>query len=408
MDGPGVLLVGSARRDFTWVDGAPNAMRETASALAALVVLVSLATVPASAQSEAYTGTHVSFGTSANAVTEYTVDGTAMLSAVEVQSADEAEGSGLVKAGASLSAVTSLDGAGISVAAETSTGATIEADGSASMDAHDNANGVLVVRAGGDSQYVQVTPSDGVEASAAGDDRVTVTAADGVDGSVIAIGDGDVTVNERGDVVARLGEDGQLVFRAYPDGKSDDDGQHERLIADGEAAGEVHVMSEGGETVTDTVDYGSETTVEARQSAQSQVEVTVDRAISDGTVVIMSVSDAAIDPANGVSVAIDGEAAAEAGSYSDLRGALGSDQSKYLVRQSTGAAGSADVLVAVSHFSERTITVSEAEAGPSTDDGTGDDGGTTDATSAPGQPGFGALLAVLSVVATALIAARSG
>ncbi len=383
-------------------------MKRIATALTALLVLASLASGAAVAQNEAYAGTHVSFGTSANAVTDYSVDGESMLSSVKVQSASSAESSGIVDVGASLSTVTSLEGAGLSLGAQTQTSATVDVEGSASMEAHDNGNGVLVVRSGGDEQYVQANLSSGAEASAAGDNRVTVTTADGVEGAFIVVGDGEVTVNDEGDVAANLGQDGTLVFRAYPEGKSDEDASQEQLIADGQAAGEVHVMAQDGETVTDTVAYTSETTIEARQTAEGEVEMTVDRAAHEGKVVITTVSESTMDAANGVSVAVDGEAAAEASSYSELEGAIGSDQSKYLVRQSSSAEGSAEVLVAVNHFSERTVTMSEADGSSSTDGEDSNDGSSDDGVSSPGQPGFGVLVAVLSLLAAALLVRHRG
>lgn len=385
-------------------------MERIATALTALLVLASLAPGAAVAQSEAYAGTHVSFETSANAVTDYAVDGESMLSSVKVQSASSAESSGIVSAGTSLSAVTSLEGTGLSLGAQSQTSATVDVEGSASMDAHDNSNGVLVVRSGGEEQYVQANLSSGAEAESKSDSRVTVTTADGVKGSFIVVGDGEVAVNEDGNVAANLGQEGTLVFRAYPDGKSDDDATEEQLIAQGQAAGEVHVMSRNGETVTDTVAYTGETTIEAQQSAEGEVEMTIDRAAHEGKVVITTVSESAMETANGVSVAVDGEAAAEASSYSELKGAIGSDQSKYLVRQSSSASASTEVLVAVNHFSERTVTMSDSDGSSSTDDGSNDgssgDGG--DGASSPGQPGFGVLVAIVSLLAAALIAHYRG
>ena len=389
--------------------------------IAIVVVVVLVAVAPASAGASgttaaaAYTGSHVSFETSGSAVTDYAVDGEAVLSSVKVQSASSAEGSGLVSAGADLSTVTSLEGAGLSLSAKTETSATVEAESSASMTAHDNGHGILVVESGGEEQYVKADLGSGAQAEADGDSRVTVTTGDGVKGTFIVVGDGQVTVNEEGDVAAKLGEDGKLVFRAYPDGKSDDDAAQERLIADGRAAAEVHVMRQDGETVTDTVTYGSETTVEAQQSAEGRVDVTVDRAKHEGQVVITTVSESMLDSSGDLSVEVDGRAAARASSYSELESAIGSDQSKYMVEQSSAAEGRAEVLVAVNHFSERTVTMSDSDGSSSSDggdgsaadtDGSSDDGG--DATSTPGQPGFGVLVAVLALLAAALLARYRG
>jgi len=406
-------------------------MKRAATVLTVLLVLVSLVPAASAASGQAYAGSHVSFDTTAHAVTNYAVNGDTMLSTVKVQSASDAGGSGVVGVGTSLSAVTSIDGAGLSLGAKTQTGATVTVDGSASMDAHDDGNGVLVVRAGGDSQYVQANLSDGSTASAESKRRVAVTTADGVDGSFIVVGNGTVAVNDAGNVVAKLGDDGQLVFKAYPNGKTKADGADEQLIADGQATAEVHVLQKNGGTVADTVTYGQQTSLDAAQRANGSVQVAVDRSTHQGTVVITSISKAAMDTSNGLQVTVDGHAAAKASSEADLRSAIGGDRSKYLVRSGSGAKGSATVLVAVNHFSKRTITMSPSggsgstaasgsgattaagsggssatTAAGSTGDSSGSNGAAAGATSTSGQPGFGAVVTLVGLLGAAVVALR--
>jgi len=62
---------------------------------------------------------------------------------------------------------------------------------------------------------------------------------------------------------------------------------------------------------------------------------------------------AGAESADDLAVTVDGEAAAEASSYSELAGGIGSDESRYMVTQSSDASATADVLVAVNHFGAR-------------------------------------------------------
>ena len=125
-----------------------------------------------------------------------------------------------------------------------------------------------------------------------------------------------------------------------------------------------------------------------------------------------------MENAESLEVYVDGEAAAQAESYSDVRAATeGADQSRYMVRQSSSAEAAVDVIVGVNHFSERTLSMQSAGDGESTatvDDSDGETSGedtdvgdgTDDDTSDGDGAGFGAL-AALAAVAAALIAART-
>lgn len=386
-------------------------MRTAIAVTCLLVVTASVAPAASAGQSsKAYAGTHVSFEASSNAMTNYAVANESMLAEVKVQSQESAESGGLLDTGASLSAVTHLEGSALSVESKTEASATVKADSGATLTAHDNGHGVLVVASGDQSQYVVANVSSGASATAEGDSRVVVTTENGQKGTFVVVGEGKVTVNDEGDVSAKLGQDGKLVFRAYPEGRSDDDKQQETLIAEGKAAAEVYVMQQGGETVTDTVSYASDTTVKAKQSAEGQVQVTVDRATHEGTVVITSVSEKAVGSLDNVSVTVDGEAAVEVSSYSELQSAIGGDTSKFMVAQQSSAKGSAQVLVGVNHFSKRTMTIDGGESsgdGSSGDgsdgsdgssgDGDGSDGSDGSGVGSGGQPGFGAAVAVVSL-----------
>ncbi|WP_137286383.1 PGF-CTERM sorting domain-containing protein [Halorussus salinisoli] len=425
-------------------------MKRLATALLVLVVTASIApsvvagsiapstTSPASATAgqasgQAYAGTHVSFDASERAVTDYAVHGETMLDSVKVQSESEVENGGLVGVGASLSGVTRIEGAGLGVGATTNTEARVDADSGATITAHDNGHGVLVVASGDQSEYVVANLSAGANASAESDAQVEVTTENGTEGTFVVVGEGNVTVNDEGDVTAQLGDDGRLAFRSYPEGKDDGDEKQEDLIASGESKAEAYVMVEDGETVVDTVSYDGNTTVEAAQTAEGGVSFTVNRTTHEGTVFVTSVSEKALNATEDLEVAVDGEAAVEARTYTQLKSAVGSEQSRYLVE--SAASGSADartdVLVAVNHFSERTVSMQSESASDetssettdsqqTTDDGeTTDDGQTTDesdgetnATSTGDDdtgnggsvPGFTPVTAVVAVVAATLLA----
>jgi hypothetical protein len=367
------------------------------------------------ASGQAYAGTHVAFDASQSAVTDYAVHGETMLDSVKVESQSSAEDSALVDVGASASAVTQIEGAGLNVDATTETEARVAAENGATMTAHDNGHGILVVASGDQSDYVVANLSSGANASAESDSQVEVTTENGTEGTFLVVGEGNATVNDDGDVTAQLGEDGRLVFRSYTEGKDDNDDEQERLIADGKAKAEAYVMSEGKETVVDTVSYGQDTTVETKETAEGTVTFTVNRTTHEGTVLLTSVSEAVVDTPENLTVEVSGEAAAEAATHSQLEAAIGSDQSRYMVESAGSASTSADVLVAVNHFSERTVSM---ESGPT--DGTGeettsDDETTSDETTSDdetaddennggGVPGFGVTAAVMALVGAALLA----
>ena len=443
-------------------------MRRLATALTVLVLVASIApstvagsiapataasttpNAPGQASGEAYAGTHVTFDAAERAVTDYAVHGETMLDAVKVESQSSVEGGALVDVGASLSAVTEIDGAGVSVGATTETEARVEADNGATLTAHDNDRGILVVESGDQSDYVEANLSAGANASAESDSQVEVTTENGTEGTFIVVGEGNATVNDDGDVTAHLGEDGRLVFRAYPDGKDDSDDEQEQLIADGDAKAEAYVMAaserdDGTETtsdgdengtdgerevVVDAVSYDDNTTVETVSAAEGEVTLAVNRTTHEGTILVTSVSETVLDASDDLTVSVDGQAATEAATHSQLKSAIGSEQSRYTVESAGEASASADVLVAVNHFSERTVSMESAsdDAGAeTTDDGeseTTDDGetttdvGTTDDTAADGEtdettdvedndggvPGFGVTAAVVALVGAALLA----
>ncbi|WP_255151825.1 hypothetical protein [Halorarius halobius] len=380
-------------------------------ALAATLLLVVSAVGPATAaavgatqDAEAYSGTYVSFQANGDAVADYSVNQKTVVDSVAVQSTSEAESSGGLTSDIDLTAVTNFEAAGLSVASNfegsASTTATVESESGATIKANDNDRGIMVVTASENSQYVRANVSSGSEAEAAGENRVVVTGDDGATGTFIVVGEGDVTVNEEGHVSAELQQGADLVYRQYNEERSDSEKQQEQLIAEGKATAEVYYQqaaesgSDGEQRTTNVVNYGQETTVEVTSKSQSHVNMTVERAQSQGKVVIVSASEAALNNAENAEVYVDGEAAAQASSYSEVKSATnGGDTSKYLVRSSSSAQASSDVVVGVNHFSERQMSVQSAD-----DSSAGDDGGDADTSpTGDGGPGFGVLAAIAAI-----------
>jgi PGF-CTERM protein len=373
----------------------------------------------------AYAGSHVEFETTSNAIVNYSVGGETVIESMAAQSQSQAVANGDVTAGISLGLVTQLSGSAVSVAStsEANASATVTAESGATMRAHDSSKGILVVNSSGsESQYVLVNVSSDAEAESESDGHVVVTNDNGAKASFIAVGDANVTVNDAGNVSADVGAEGKLIVRSYSesDARDDDAESQEKMIANGTAAAEVYVQESAdasGEFVAGVANYSQDTAVEVTQKSEGEVKMTAERTESEGRVVITSVSEAVIDSTEDLEVMVDGEAAAEASSYSELRSATeGGDSSKFLVRQSSSAEASADVLVALNEFSERDVTMTEGSSDGTdnngddtdTDDNNGD-GTDTDGTDEPSQglSGFGVGVALLALLAAAVIAIRN-
>jgi len=388
-------------------------MKFRATLLSALLVvsLVGAAAAPAAAtqSGEAYSGSHVEFQTQNSAVTGYAVNDAVIVENVSVQSSEEARSQAGIGVDAGLSTATEFSGAGLQLASQTSLSATVSVESGAAMQAHDNSRGIFQVRADDGAQMVHANLSSDSEAESESDERVVVTKEDGSQGTFIVVGDGEVVVNEEGNVTAEVEEGSQLVYRQYDDGeRSEDDEQKEQMIQNGTATAEVYVESaaesgqdsaedgsdEGEEAAASVVEYGQDTTVEVTSRSENTINMTAERSQSEGKVVLATVSDEAFSSAEDVEVLVDGEAAAQADSYSEVeQAAQGGDNSAYYVSQSSSAEASTDVAIGVNHFSERDVSMQS--------DGSGDDGGMTGGDGA----GFGVFAAVAALGA-ALLATR--
>jgi hypothetical protein len=374
-------------------------MRFKATALALLmtVSMVSMAAAPVAAtqqEGETYSGANIEFETTGNAVADYAVDGNVIVENVTVQSASEADSG--VDAG--LESTTAIDAAGLEIDSQARAGATIRSESGAEMETHDNQRGIVQIRADSESQVVNVNVSG--EAESESDERVVVTKDDGSQGTFIVVGDGEVVVNEDGEVNAEIEQGSELVYRQYDGERSDDDEETERMIQNGTATAEVYVQQsqDGGEqTVADAVEYGEDTSVEIKSASENQINMTVERSQSQGKVILTTVSDSAFENTEDLTVTVDGEAAAQADSYSAVRqSAAEGDEPRYYVSQSSSAEATTDVAIGIDHFSTRNVAMSS----DGSDDG--GDGGMTDGDGA----GFGPIVALLAVVGSLLAARR--
>jgi hypothetical protein len=254
---------------------------------------------------------------------------------------------------------------------------------------------------------VHANLSSDSEANSESEERVVVTKDDGSQGTFIVVGDGEVVVNDEGNVTAEVEEGSQLVYRQYTDGeRSENDEQQERMIQNGTATAEVYLESaaessqdsaengsdDGEEAAASVVEYGQDTTVEVTSRSENSINMTAERTQSEGKVVLTSVSEEAISNAEDIEVLVDGEAAAEADSYSEVeQAAQDGDSSAYYVSQSASAEATTDVAIGINHFSERDVTMQSEGGGDGTTDGDG--------------AGFG-VFAALAALGAALLATR--
>ena len=394
-------------------------MRMTLRATVLTVLLVTsvlgAAAAPAAtqqAEGDAYSGTFVQFQTGNAAVSDYAVDGSIVVESVRAQSAGESEGG--IGVGAGASSNTSISGSAVSTRSQGEASASVAFESGTDMEAHDNQRGVATFTASEGDQVVQANVSG--DASSEGDTRVVVQGDDGAQGTFIVVGDGNVTTNADGQVTARVEEDSQLVYRQYNDERSDSEKTQEEMIQNGEATAEVYVYGaaesgeDGEESAESVVTYGQDTNAEVAERSQNRINVTVERTESQGKVLITTVSESAVENAESLEVYVDGEAAAQAESYSDVRAATeGADQSRYMVRQSGSAEAAVDVIVGINQFSERTVSMQSAGDGGEPTATDGDDGMGGDDTDGDGTDGDAAgfgVLAALVALAAALIAVR--
>lgn len=344
----------------------------------------------------AHGGSHVEFETANDAIVDYRVDGEQVISTVEVESASEAEARLGLSLVANLAAVTDVAGANVTTEVESDTRVSMTTESGATIDAHDSVHGQLVIQGDGETdQVIGANLSAEATAEQEDDSRVVVSHEDGSEGTFIVIGEGSVTVNDEGNVTAHLEGDATLTYRQYED-RNDTDDEHEQLIADGTAAAEVYLSTDAaGEAAADVITYAEDTSVEVTTYAENEVEATVERTESEGRIVIMSLSETAFETADDLTVEVDGEAAAEVETMSELEAAAaGGDEPAYRIAQSNTASAGTEAAIALDHFSERDVAIASA------------DGDEADADDSSAIPGFGIAIGLMALLGAALIAAR--
>jgi len=387
----------------------------------------------------AYDGAHVSVGVESAAITDYSVDGRTYFDSIEVQSRTGASDAGVADIGSSLTGLTQLPGAGLSVASRSPAALALRSETGAALSVHDNEHGIVVIRANRGTQYVQMNVSENAEATYEGDSQVIVTTEERDDASVTVVGNGSLGINDEGNAVAELGPEGLLVVRSYEGKRGSDDRKQESFIGDGVATGEVYVMDRSNGTVVDTVSYENETNLTASAGEEGEaVNVTVERSQRQGAVVFTSIDTSLEDPNADVRVTVDGEPAALARTYAQLRSAANNGpESRYKISPSTQGGAAADVAVAINHFSTREVAIRNvgtagengttgtgtgtATATPTTEPGTAEttrtppenatgtttaSGGTPASSTAPGFGLVAALVGLVALVAAAVAGSR--
>jgi len=273
----------------------------------------------------------------------------------------------------------------------------------AKLTTHDNSHGTLTMAPGQNTQVAIANVSSNTEVSIEGEEMATVTADNGAEGTFFLSGSGgEIARNDDGNLVIRLSPNADLVFKAYPDGKSDAEAQQESLIADGIIGAEVHVMERDGETLYDATTYSTFVSHYGSEETANGTNLTFGSPQGTGTVVVANVNEAAVGSLSSMevyvnsssgedTVAVDAESVTE--SVNNVDEYIGTSSSGYYVVPPAEGSTSTDVLVGINHFSNRTVAMGQ-NVGPS------------DTSSSGGVPGFGVPAALAALLALAAFARR--
>lgn len=358
--------------------------------LVATLLVVSMAApatvAPAAADEHEYDGEHVAFDVESDGIAEYSVNNETLFSSVDVRAASEAD----VRVGADLetSAFAGLEGAALESTSTTTAAARFESENGARVAAHDTERGHLTVHATEERTLVEINMSAPVGTTPKG--TVIVVGGAKQVGSVFVVGEGSVSVNDEGNIVADLPKGSGLVFRSNGENRDDEDQATERLIERGTAAGEAYVSERDGEVVADTVEYDTDIDVEVAQYDQGFLELSVQRTTENGTIVVMEITEDLIEDPGDADVRVSGEQATRVDSHAELRQSLGNGEHTYTVSQATTSQANAAILVAIDNFSEQTVIVEERQEATEVEES---------------APGFGVSVALLAML-TATLAAR--
>lgn len=228
------------------------------------------------------------------------------------------------------------------------------------INVHDAPRGTLMVRTAEDKQ-VDFTLAEGFTASRS-DDGNCVDVRGPLDGSVCVLGDGEVRVTDNV-VSVQLAAGSQLMAFAQPTGARST--LVDRGIAEGRVGAEVSVVdSDASQPVVYTPGFRRiETNPVTEDGRTVGVNVVVDKATPEGTVLVFKVDKSVVNASSprDVLVELDGEEIPRASSLRSVLNPADTSEARYVVI--LGQDDILEVAAYVPHFSERTVTIqSVAEA----------------------------------------------
>ncbi len=307
-----------------------------------LLLLVAGVTAPlaassaASSQRTSYRGAHVSFETTPTALTDYRVDGHPFIDSLAIESRSAVRNDSPVPP--SLSNLSSLNGSPLNVTSKSRTRVRMRTGDGGVVTAHDDGHGVLLVKGRNRTQYVRATLPTGSDAVFENNSQVVATTANGSEATFSVIGNGTIDVDDAGNVVAELGNEGLLVVRTYRGKRSAAEQKREQLIVDGVATGEVYVMPRANGTAVDTISYEPETSLNVTDHTRDSIRFRLDRRQRQGVVVLTNFEDSNVTNASDVAVSVDGTAAKPTEQYGKLASSANNGRiSRYLVTTANGS-----------------------------------------------------------------------
>lgn len=370
-------------------------MRNRVVVLALLVTvgLVASAATVTGLQGGEESGDHITLEFTNQQVVNYTVGNQTFLASIQAQSVEQVETDGL-------QSLTEFEGSAMESTGEDEATWLVNTQSNANFEFNDNPHGTFIAEGVDVAQYARFVVAEGVEATDENQRKVTLTTDGNAAASFILVGDGEVTVNQNGDVVARIGDASTLVFRAYPDGKSNSDEQMERYIENGNGVAEIYARQPGTDSIVDHARYQQDVAPTAEQTDDTTVQTDIEYTEGESGVVLFTLSQAFTEASGAINATVNGQQAQEVTSFGELDGALDGNQSRYMVVELESRT---DVIVAVNQFAAQTtvgVSGASGQEQQQTPLQEGDDGNQTD------QPGFGVLAAIVALAVAALAAAR--
>lgn len=297
-----------------------------------------------------YAGDNIRYNLKSDEIDNYSVQGktyfTSMKTGTKISS-----GTGLLGG---------LIGANIAISSIAGVGSKLSTD-NANIFVHDNPNGNLQVMVNQGS-IVQISLTGGSSATYQGEKYITVRNPDGSESSFLIAGNGKLEMRD-GKMVADLDNDGQLIFKAYPVGKTQLDDAVEQGIIDGIVAAEINIPGKNDAAASSSISYSSAVSAKVNEVANEKISILVSSSNSVGKTIAIEIDSSRLpfqDPGQ-LEVRVDGEVAAKASSTSELYATGAGDKPRYLVAKAEGAT---KVMVAINHFSDREVTLAAKPSSP--------------------------------------------